>query len=161
MRLAVSAGELMKNVESGHMKEKVPVLSPGDTVRVHLRVLEGQKERLQVFEGLVLGVKGKGTREMLCVRKISFGVGVERIFPMHSPFISRIELVRKSHARRAKLYYLRDRVGKSAKLRMQFQEAGVAAAQEPQAKPETPPAAETKAETKAEAKKAEKPKQKK
>jgi len=159
MRLAVSAGEILKGVESAHMKKKVPLLAPGDTVRVHVRVLEGQKERLQVFEGLVMGTKGKGTREMLCVRKISFGVGVERIFPMHSPFVSRIELVRKSRTRRAKLYYLRQRAGKASRLKMQFQEAAEGAVAEASPKTEEPPKPE--AETKAEAGKPEKAKAKK
>ncbi len=120
MRLATSAGELLRAVESKHLKGKIPRFTPGDTVRVTLRVLEGDKERLQIFEGVVIARTAGGSREMLTVRKISFGVGVERMFPIHSPFISRIEVVRGGKARRAKLYYLRGKSGKAARLKQQF-----------------------------------------
>jgi len=103
MRLATSAGELLRSVEARQMRKKIPVFTPGDTVRVTLRVLEGEKERLQLFEGVVIARTAGGSREMLTVRKISFGVGVERMFPIHSPFVSRIEVVRGGKARRAKL----------------------------------------------------------
>src|ERR1043166_9939494 len=120
MRLAVSAAELIQHVESSQLKAKLPKFGPGDTVRVTVRVLEGEKERLQVFEGVVIGVRGGGTREMVTVRKISFGIGVERMFPLHSPFVSKFELVSHGKARRAKLYYLRDKTGKDAKVKRQF-----------------------------------------
>ena len=120
MRLAVSAGELIKQVEASQLKTKLPVFGPGDTVRVTVRVLEGEKERLQVFEGVVIGLRGGGTREMVTVRKISFGVGVERMFPLHSPFVSKFEVVGHGRARRAKLYYLRDKTGKAARVKRQY-----------------------------------------
>lgn len=120
MRLAVSAGELIRQVEASQLKTKLPKFGPGDTVRVTVRVLEGEKERLQVFEGVVIGLRGGGTREMVTVRKISFGIGVERMFPLHSPFVSKFELVSHGRARRAKLYYLRDKTGKGAKIKRQL-----------------------------------------
>lgn len=99
-----------------HMKETAPTALVGDTVRVHIRVKEGNRERIQVFEGIVIARKHGGIAETLTVRRISFGVGVEKVFPVHAPSVERIELVRHGKVRRAKLYYLRDRVGKSAKL---------------------------------------------
>ena len=117
MRLAVSASELLKSVETPQLKKKVPAFVPGDTVRVTLRVPEGDKERQQVFEGVVIGRHGGGSREMVTVRKISFGIGVERSFPLHSPFIAKIERVGRGKARRAKLYFLRDKTGKAARLK--------------------------------------------
>lgn len=102
---------LLKVVESPHLKE-VPLVEPGDTVRVHFKVVEGEKERIQIYEGLVIAVRGAGINRSFVVRKMSFGTGVERIFPIHSPRIDRIEVTRKGKVRRAKLYYLR---GKSAK----------------------------------------------
>ena len=95
---------------------KVPPFKPGDTVRVHVRVVEGDKERIQVFEGTVIGCKGGASRETFTVRKTSYGVGVERIFPVHSPRIDRIEIVAKGAVRRAKLYYLRERAGRAARV---------------------------------------------
>lgn len=99
-----------------NMKESAPTAQVGDTVRVHIRVKEGNRERIQVFEGIVIARKHGGIAETLTVRRISFGVGVEKVFPVHAPSVEKIELVRHGKVRRAKLYYLRDRVGKSAKL---------------------------------------------
>src|SRR5918996_6136307 len=93
------------------------VARPGDTVRVHVRVVEGSKERIQVFQGVVIARSGSGIRETFKVRKVSYGVGVERTFPLHTPTIARIEVVSRGDVRRAKLYYLRDRIGKAAKIR--------------------------------------------
>jgi len=95
----------------------VPEFGPGDTVRMHVRVIEGGRERIQVFEGVVIGRSGGGIRETVTVRKVSFGVGVERIFPIHAPILQKIEVVRRGDVRRAKLYYLRDRVGKAARIK--------------------------------------------
>jgi large subunit ribosomal protein L19 len=104
-------------VESEYLRDDIPDFRPGDTVKVHVRVVEGSRERIQIFQGVVISRKGGGTRETFTVRKISFGVGVERTFPLHSPIISKIEVVSQGRVRRAKLYYLRDRVGKAAKVR--------------------------------------------
>ena len=102
---------LLRSVESAYMKE-VPDIEPGQTVRVHLKVVEGVKERIQVFEGLVIALKGSGISRTMTVRKMSFGIGIERVFPIYSPRIETIEIVRRGKVRRAKLYYLR---GKSTK----------------------------------------------
>ncbi|MEK7333639.1 MAG: 50S ribosomal protein L19 [Nitrospirota bacterium] len=107
---------LINAVEQGYMKE-VSTFNVGDTVRVFVKVVEGDKERLQQFEGNVIARHGSGTRETFMVRKISFGVGVERIFPLYSPVIDRIEVIKKGSVRRAKLYYLRDKKGKAAKIK--------------------------------------------
>ncbi|MBT8207388.1 MAG: 50S ribosomal protein L19 [Acidimicrobiia bacterium] len=107
----------LDHIESAFMRDDIPEFGPGDTVRVHLRVVEGGRERLQVYEGVVLGRSGGGVRETFTVRKISFGVGVERIFPVHSPIIHEIEVTRRGDVRRAKLYYLRDRVGKATRIK--------------------------------------------
>ncbi len=123
MKLSASASDLIRYVEQKHLKQKLPDFSPGDTVRVTLRVPEGDKERTQIFEGVVISRRGGGSREMVTVRKISFGVGVERIFPLHSPFMKKIELVRGSRSRRAKLFYLRERTGKGTKLKTDYQQA--------------------------------------
>ncbi|MCX6086706.1 MAG: 50S ribosomal protein L19, partial [Caldiserica bacterium] len=98
-------------VESRYVKPDMPVLLVGDTVKVHINIVEGGKKRIQVFEGLVIAKKGGGSRETFTVRKISSGVGVEKVFPLYSPMIARLEVVRHGDVRRAKLYYLRDRVG--------------------------------------------------
>jgi large subunit ribosomal protein L19 len=103
-------------VEKGQLAER-PAMKSGDTVRVHVRVREGDKERIQVFEGVVIGQHRGGTRASFTVRKVSFGQGVERIFPLHSPTIQKIEVVRSAKVRRAKLYYLRDLKGKAARMR--------------------------------------------
>jgi large subunit ribosomal protein L19 len=104
-------------VDRANLREDIPDFAPGDTLKVHVRVVEGNRERLQVFQGVVIRRKGSGARETFTVRKVSFGVGVERTFPVHSPIIARIEVMSRGDVRRAKLYYLRDRVGKAAKIR--------------------------------------------
>ncbi len=105
-------------VERPHLTER-PAMRSGDTVRVHVRVREGDKERIQVFEGMVIGMHRGGSRATFTVRKVSFGQGVERIFPLHSPTIDRIEIVRGAKVRRAKLYFLRDLRGKAARMKEQ------------------------------------------
>ena len=104
-------------VDKQSLRDDVPEFQPGDTVRVHVRVVEGNRARTQVFEGVVIRRQGSGVRETFTVRKVSFGVGVERTFPVHTPVIDRIERVTMGDVRRAKLYYLRDRVGKAAKVK--------------------------------------------
>jgi large subunit ribosomal protein L19 len=104
-------------VDHTNLRNDIPDFSPGDTLKVHVRVVEGQKERVQVFQGVVIGRSGSGIRETFKVRKVSYGVGVERTFPLHAPTIAKIERVSRGDVRRAKLYYLRDRIGKSAKIR--------------------------------------------
>lgn len=104
-------------LENAQLRDDLPDFKAGDTVKVHVRVVEGGRERIQVFEGVVIARNGSGLRESFTVRKISFGVGVERVFPLHAPIIDRIEVVRRGDVRRAKLYYLRDRVGKSARIK--------------------------------------------
>ena len=99
------------------LREDLPDFRPGDTVKVHVRVVEGNRERVQVFQGVVIRRQGAGIRETFTVRKISFSIGVERTFPVHSPIIARIELLTRGAVRRAKLYYLRDRVGRAAKIK--------------------------------------------
>ena len=104
-------------VDAQSLRDDIPEFQPGDTVRVHVRVVEGNRARTQVFEGVVMRRQGSGVRETFTVRKVSFGVGVERTFPVHTPIIDRIERVTRGDVRRAKLYYLRDRVGKAAKVK--------------------------------------------
>jgi large subunit ribosomal protein L19 len=104
-------------VEQTQLREGIPAFAPGDTLKVHVKVTEGNRERVQVFQGAVIARRGGGARETFTVRKLSFGVGVERTFPLHSPIIDRIEVVSRGDVRRAKLYYLRDRVGKAAKIK--------------------------------------------
>lgn len=122
---------VIEAVEAKHMKSKLPSFRPGDTVAVHVRVKEKEaakgkgkdkdkekeKERIQVFEGVVIGMRGRGVQQTFVVRKMSFGIGVERIFPIHSPSIDKVRVVKHGHVRRAKLYYLRERTGKAAKIR--------------------------------------------
>jgi len=108
---------LITKIENRYMKDDLPIFSSGDTVKINVRVTEGSRERIQGFEGVVIAINGKGVNKSVTVRKISFGVGVERIFPVHAPIISSIEVLRKGKVRRAKLYYLRDRIGKSAKVK--------------------------------------------
>ncbi len=103
-------------IETAQLRE-VPAFRPGDEVKVHYRIREGEKERIQVFQGVVIGRRGGGLRETFTVRKVSYGVGVERIFPVHSPKIEKLEVVSRGHVRRAKLYYLRELRGKKARLR--------------------------------------------
>ena len=104
-------------VDAQSLRDDIPEFQPGDTVRVHVRVVEGNRARTQVFEGIVIRRQGSGVRETFTVRKVSFGVGVERTFPVHTPVIDRIERTIQGDVRRAKLYYLRDRVGKAAKVK--------------------------------------------
>lgn len=109
--------DLVREVEQRQLRNHDVDFRPGDTVRVHVKVIEGERERIQVFEGVVLRRSGGGATETFTVRKISQGVGVERIFPLHSPRIAKIEVVRRSKVRRARLYYLRDLQGKAARLK--------------------------------------------
>jgi large subunit ribosomal protein L19 len=104
-------------VEQQQLRDDVPAFAPGDTLKVHVRVVEGNRQRVQIFEGVVIRRQGGGIRETFTVRKLSFGVGVERTFPLHSPIIEKIEVVTRGDVRRAKLYYLRDRVGKAARVK--------------------------------------------
>ncbi len=104
-------------LEEEARKTNIPTFQAGDTVRVHVRVVEGEKERIQVFEGVVIARKGGSSRETFTVRKISYGMGVERIFPLHSPMIDKIDVVRTGRVRRAKLYYLRSKKGRAARIR--------------------------------------------
>jgi large subunit ribosomal protein L19 len=99
------------------LRDDVPDFGPGDTLKVHVRVVEGNRERVQMFQGVVIRRQGSGARETFTVRKVSFGVGVERTFPVHSPILAKIEVAVRGDVRRAKLYYLRDRVGKAAKIK--------------------------------------------
>ena len=109
--------DVIKAIESEQMKENAENFCVGDTVKVYFKIIEGTNERVQVFEGLVIAKNNGGIRRTFVVRKISYGVGVERIFPLHSPRIEKIEVVRKGRVRRAKLYYIRDKVGKKAKVK--------------------------------------------
>ncbi len=104
-------------VDAASLRKDIPNFRPGDELKVHVRVIEGNKSRVQIFQGLVIARRGSGIRETFTVRKISYGVGVERVFPVHAPVIEKIELVRKGEVRRSKLYYLRDLRGKAAKIR--------------------------------------------
>lgn len=109
--------DVVREIERAQMRTDLPEFGPGDTVRVHVRVVEGERERIQVFEGVVLRRAGGGISETFTVRKISQGVGVERTFPVHSPRVDRIEVARRGKVRRARLYYLRERRGKAARLK--------------------------------------------
>ena len=111
--------DIIKSIEHEQLKNKIPELKVGNTVKVHVRIKEGNKERIQVFEGIIIKVQGGGLNQTFTVRKTSYGVGVEKTFLVHSPLVEKVELVRVGKARRAKLYYLRDRVGKAAKTREQ------------------------------------------
>lgn len=108
---------LINNIESEYLKDNLPDFKSGDTVKVNVKVIEGNRERIQTFEGVIIAANGAGVNKTITVRKLSFGVGVERIFPVHAPIVDSIEVVRKGKVRRSKLYYLRDRVGKSAKIK--------------------------------------------
>ncbi|NMB34042.1 MAG: 50S ribosomal protein L19 [Clostridium sp.] len=109
--------DIIRAIEKEQLKTDLPNLQIGDHVKVHVKVKEGNRERIQVFEGTVIGMKGASIRETITVRRLSYGVGVERIFPIHSPNIDHVDIVRRGKVRRAKLYYLRDRVGKAAKVK--------------------------------------------
>ncbi len=111
------ATDYINLVEATQLKDDIPEFAAGDTVNVHVRVVEGEKERIQQFQGVVIAFKGSGARRTFTVRKVSNGVGVERIFPVYSPKVAKIEVVRYGRVRRAKLYYLRERRGKSARIR--------------------------------------------
>jgi large subunit ribosomal protein L19 len=104
-------------VDRAYLRDDVPGFAPGDSLKVHVRVVEGNRERVQVFQGVVIRRQGSGIRETFTVRKVSFGVGVERTFPVHSPIVARIEVLTRGDVRRAKLYFLRGRVGKAAKIK--------------------------------------------
>jgi len=108
---------LVDVVEKSQLRDNIPDFRPGDTVKVDVRVIEGTRSRIQLFEGVVIRRQGGGARETFTVRKVSFGVGVERTFPVHTPVIEKIDVVRRGRVRRAKLYYLRDRVGKKARIK--------------------------------------------
>lgn len=107
--------DIIKSIEHEQLKNKIPELKVGNTVKVHVRIKEGNKERIQIFEGIIIKVQGGGVNQTFTVRKISYGVGVEKTFLVHSPLVEKVEVIRVGKARRAKLFYLRDRVGKSAK----------------------------------------------
>lgn len=109
--------DLIKTLNEQNVKSEMPVIRIGDTVRVHIKIKEGSKERIQIFEGTVIAKKHGGVNETFTVRRISYGVGVEKVFPVHSPNVVKVETVRKGKVRRAKLYYLRGRVGKAAKVK--------------------------------------------
>lgn len=109
--------DLMKSFNEKHQKAEPPKVDVGNTVRVHIKIKEGSRERIQIFEGTVIAKKNGGIAETFTVRRLSYGVGVEKVFPIHSPAIDKIEVVRVGKVRRAKLYYLRDRVGKRAKIK--------------------------------------------
>ena len=109
--------DLMKALTSQYMKEELPQMNVGDTVRVHVKIKEGARERVQVFEGTIIARKHGGIEESITVRRLSYGVGCEKVFPVHSPSIVKVEAVRRGKVRRAKLYYLRNRLGKAAKVK--------------------------------------------
>lgn len=109
--------DLIRAIEQEQLKKDLPELEIGSYVKVHLKVKEGNRERIQVFEGTIIAKKGEGLKETFTVRRVSYGVGVERILPVHSPKIDKVEIIRKGQVRRAKLYYLRERVGKAAKIK--------------------------------------------
>jgi large subunit ribosomal protein L19 len=109
--------DLLRNIEAPNMRDDIPAFAPGDTIRVHVKVVEGEKERIQVFQGVVLGIRGSGVGRSFTVRKVTDGIGVERIFPIHSPSIAKVEVTRKGLVRRAKLTYLKELKGKSARIK--------------------------------------------
>ena len=109
--------DAIKKLTEGMLKTEVPTINIGSTVKVHVRIKEGERERIQIFEGTVIAKNNSGIAETFTVRRVSYGVGVERVFPVHSPNVAKVELVRNGRVRRAKLYYLRDRVGKAAKVK--------------------------------------------
>lgn len=112
--------DALKQIIGDQMKTDIPEINIGDTVRVHVKIKEGEKERIQAFEGTVIARKHGGIAETFTVRRVSYGVGVERVFPIHSPHVDKVEIIRHGRVRRAKLYYLRDRVGKAAKVKEQL-----------------------------------------
>ncbi|CAB4880247.1 unannotated protein [freshwater metagenome] len=104
-------------VDNQYLRTDIPKFGPGDEVKVHVKVIEGNKERVQIFQGNIIAIQGSGVAETYTVRKVSYGVGVERTFPMHAPTVAKVEVLRRGDVRRAKLYYLRDRTGKAAKIK--------------------------------------------
>jgi len=112
--------DALKIITEGQIKENKPVIRIGDTVKVHVKIREGERERIQVFEGTIIARNGSGVSETFTVRRVTYGVGVERVFPVNSPNVDKVELVRAGRVRRSKLYYLRDRVGKAAKVKEQL-----------------------------------------
>ncbi len=119
--------DALKIIAQGSMKENAPKFQIGDTVRVAVKIREGSRERIQMFEGTVIAMKGSGISETFTVRRLSYGVGIERVFPLHSPNVEKVEVIRSGKVRRAKLYYLRDRVGKAAKVKENLQRDNAAA----------------------------------
>ena len=109
--------DLINAVEQEYLKQELPNLRIGDYVKVHVKVTEGNRERIQIFEGTVIAMRGSGINKAFTVRRLSYGVGVERVFPVHSPKVAQVEIIRRGKIRRAKLYYLRDRVGKAARVK--------------------------------------------
>lgn len=109
--------DALKLISDSSLKAELPEINVGSTVRVHVKIREGERERIQVFEGTIIAVKGSGVSSTFTVRRVSYGVGVERVFPVHSPNVAKVEVIRNGKVRRSKLYYLRDRVGKSAKVK--------------------------------------------
>ncbi len=138
-------------IEKNYMKDDLPAFAVGDTVKVHVKIREGDKERLQVFQGTVISRRGGGTGETFTVRKISAGIGVERVFPVHSPNVSNIERIRQGKVRRAKLYYLRGLTGKSARITEKLVDKSAEKAEKKPAKKAKSPAKKAKAEPKAKA----------
>jgi large subunit ribosomal protein L19 len=112
--------DAISQLVSGQLKSVIPVLNIGDTVKVYVKIKEGERERVQIFEGTLIARRGGGISESFTVRRISYGVGVERVFPVHSPNVEKVEIVRRGRVRRSKLYYLRDRIGKAAKVKEQL-----------------------------------------
>ena len=112
--------DILQQLTAGQLKEDAPKIHIGETVRVHVKIREGERERIQVFEGTIIARNNSGIAETFTVRRVSYGVGVERVFPVHSPNVAKVETVRKGKIRRSKLYYLRDRVGKAAKVKEQI-----------------------------------------
>ena len=138
--------QVVQAVEDRQLRDNIPAFQPGDTIRVHVKIKEGDKERIQAFEGIVIARKHSGVRETITVRKTSFGVGVERIFPLHATVIDRIDVVRRGRVRRAKLYYLRKLRGKAARIRerdTRGERAAAAAAKASARNAVTPPSAES------------------
>jgi len=109
--------DALKLIAQDSLKTEVPAIEIGDTVKVHVKIREGEKERIQVFEGTVIACKGSGISATFTVRRVAYGVGVERVFPLHSPNVAKVDVIRHGRVRRSKLYYLRDRVGKAAKVK--------------------------------------------
>ena len=116
----MKAQEIIRSLESEQLKEDLPIIYVGDTVRIGVKISEGGKERIQPYEGTVIGARNGGINETITVRKIFQGVGVERVFLLHSPLVSTIQIIRRGKVRRAKLYYLRDRVGKATRIKQRF-----------------------------------------